>query len=88
VRVILQAENGRRAGHRVWLGANQRLCVGGTEWAEFAIHGDQQIADVQFLIDCDFHSCRIRNLCQAKAVLVNGSQVIERTLVDGDIVSG
>jgi hypothetical protein len=84
---VLQAESGRRAGHRIWLGANQRVFVGGTEWAEFAVPGDPQLADVQFVVESDFLHCRIRNLFADQALLVNGKEIEERTLVNGDIVT-
>lgn len=87
MRVVLQAESGRRAGHRIWLGANQRVFVGGTEWAEFVVPGDPNLADVQFVVESDHHYCRIRNLQSSRTLLVNGTEVLERTLVDGDIVT-
>ena len=87
MRVVLQAETGRRAGHRIWLGANQRVFVGGTEWAEFAVPGDPQLADVQFVVESDYLHCRIRNLSADRALLVNGKEIEERTLVNGDIVT-
>lgn len=87
MRVVLQAESGGRAGHRIWLGANQRVFVGGTEWAEFAVPGDPNLADVQFVVESDHNYCRIRNLQVSRALFVNGTEVLERTLVDGDIVT-
>jgi hypothetical protein len=87
MRVVLQAETGGRAGHRIWMGANQRVFVGGTEWAEFSVPGDPELADIQFVVETDFLHCRIRNLQCARALLVNGTEVTERTLVDGDIVA-
>jgi hypothetical protein len=87
VRVVLQAESGRRAGHRIWLGANQRVFVGGTEWAGFSVPGDPQLADVQFVVESDYQHCHIRNLFAGRALLVNGQEVQERTLVNGDIVT-
>jgi hypothetical protein len=84
---VLQAETGRRAGHRIWLGANQRALVGGTEWAEFAVPGDPQLADVQFVVESDYFHCRIRNLHVNRVLLVNGKETEERTLVNGDIVT-
>lgn len=86
MRVILQAESGGRAGHRIWLGANQRVFVGATEWAEFAVPGDPQLGDVQFVMESDYHRCRIRNLHKSRELLVNGKPISEQTLVDGDIV--
>lgn len=86
MRVILQAESGGRTGHRIWLGANQRVFVGATEWAEFTVPGDPQLGDVQFVMESDYHRCRIRNLHCSRALLVNGKPISEQTLVDGDIV--
>jgi hypothetical protein len=87
VRVVLQAETGRRSGHRIWLGANQRVFVGGTEWAEFSVPGDPQLADVQFVVESDYLHCHIRNLFAGRALTVNGQEVEHRTLVNGDIVT-
>ena len=87
MRIVLQAESGARAGHRIWLGANQRVFVGGTEWADFSVPGDPEIADVQFVVESDQHHCRVRNLQSMPSILVNGVEVFERTLVDGDIVT-
>jgi hypothetical protein len=84
---VLQAESGRRAGHRIWLGANQRLFVGGTEWAEFAVPGDPQLADVQFVVESDFEHCHVRNVHPDQALFVNGIKTEARTLVNGDIVT-
>ncbi|HEY2252210.1 MAG TPA: hypothetical protein VGH74_14150, partial [Planctomycetaceae bacterium] len=72
MRVVLQAESGRRAGHRIWLGANQRVFVGGTEWAEFTVPGDPQLADVQFVVESDYEHCHIRNVHTDQALFVNG----------------
>ncbi len=87
MRVVLQAESGRRAGHRIWLGANQRVFVGGTEWAEFSVPGDPQLADVQFVVESDFEHCHIRNVHPDQALYVNGIKTQTRTLVNGDIVT-
>lgn len=87
MRVVLQAETGRRAGHRIWLGANQRVFVGGTEWAEFAVPGDPQLADVQFVVESDYEHCHIRNVHPEQALFVNGIKTQSRTLVNGDIVT-
>ena len=87
MRVVLQAESGRRAGHRIWLGANQRVFVGGTEWAEFAVPGDPQLAAVQFVVESDFEHCHIRNVHADQALFVNGIKTQARTLVNGDIVT-
>jgi len=85
VRVVLQAETGRRAGHRIWLGANQRVFVGGTEWAEFAVPGDPQLG--QFVVETDYEHCQIRNVHTDLALFVNGIKTQSRTLVNGDIVT-
>ena len=87
MRVVLQAESGRRAGHRIWLGANQRVFVGGTEWAEFAVPGDPQLAAVQFVVESDYEHCSIRNIHADQALFVNGKETQARTLVNGDIVT-
>ena len=87
MRVVLQAESGRRAGHRIWLGANQRVFVGGTEWAEFAVPGDPQLADVQFVVESDYDHCHIRNVHSDQPLFVNGIKTQSRTLVNGDIVT-
>ncbi|MBI3863058.1 MAG: hypothetical protein HY290_14295 [Planctomycetia bacterium] len=87
MRVVLQAESGRRSGHRIWLGANQRVFVGGNEWAEFSHPGDPELADVQFVVESDYQNCHIRNLFAGQPLTVNGQEVHERTLVNGDIVT-
>jgi hypothetical protein len=87
VRVVLQAETGRRAGHKIWLGANQRVFVGGNEWAEFSVPGDPQLADVQFVVESDYRHCEIRNLFAGRALEVNGQKVQHRTLINGDIIT-
>lgn len=86
MRVVLKAESGSRAGHRVWIGPNQQVRVGASPWAEFSVPGDPQFGEVQFVVEADSSQCRIRNLEKQHRLLVNGCVVTERTLVSGDTI--
>ena len=87
VRVILQAQTGHRAGHRIWLGANQRVVVGASDWGEFSGPDAARLGETQFVIESDFHCCRIRDPRASGAIRINGKPVREQTLVNGDIVT-
>ncbi|MCB9872666.1 MAG: FHA domain-containing protein [Planctomycetaceae bacterium] len=85
MRVVLSVESGGLAGRRVWLREDQRVSVGGNEWAEFSVR-DSSLSDVHFALDTAARKCRLTSVSTEASTFVNGEAVHERVLQSGDVV--
>ena len=84
MRLIVETDaKAKAAQRRVWLGPNQRLRVGSTEWAEMTVR-DPNLADVHFQVETDFSRCKVRDLRSPGGVFLNGERINEALLHDGD----
>jgi len=64
----------------------QVIKVGRTEWADFAVPHDDHMSGVHFSLECDFHTCRLRDLQSTNGTLVNGEKALEAQIKDGDSI--
>ncbi len=84
--VVLRVVSGRSSGRRVWLNANQRLKVGATEWADFAIGSDSGLSSVHFSLRCERDACHVFDHESEYGTFVNGKRVSFSYLSHGDVI--
>lgn len=84
--VTLQITSGPLTGRKAHLRAGQTLKVGRTEWADFSVPPDAQLAEVHFSLACHAGACTIRDLSSAAGLLVNGKKVAEAVVRAGDVI--
>jgi len=84
MRVVLELQSGPYAGRKAWLQSGQTLQVGSTEDAEFVVADDQEMSAVHFSVTADRGGCRLTDLGSERGTFVNGQQVQEAELADGD----
>lgn len=84
--VTLQITSGPLAGRKAHLRAGQTLKVGRTEWADFSVPADQQMAEIHFALACHAGACTIRDLSNAVGISVNGAPVTEGVVRAGDVI--
>ncbi len=67
----------------------QTVSVGRTTHADFSLPDDTYLSGVHFALECESDACRLRDLNSSNGTFVNGKQVAEATLSEGDeIVAG
>ena len=81
--VVLQVVNGPLSGQRIQIRQGQIAKVGRTEWADFCIAADTQMADVHFALEGDARGWKLRDL-SGRGVQVNRVAVSEAALNTGD----
>ena len=84
MRVTLEVTSGPQAGNRVRLVAGQVLQVGRTEWADLAIGSDGQMSSLHFALELNQGACSIRDIGSSNGTWVNGEQIQEAVLRNGD----
>lgn len=87
MQVVLQVVSGTDSGRKVWLMPNQRVRVGATEWADFAVANDSGLSSVHFSLRCGPDSCHLFDLQSEFGTFVNGQRISSFTdLADGDVI--
>jgi pSer/pThr/pTyr-binding forkhead associated (FHA) protein len=86
MQAVLVITSGADAGKRIWLKTGQIVDVGRTDAASFTVPGDRRMSSRHFELRCDRGFCVIRDLRSSNGTLVNGQQVAEAPLRDGDTV--
>ncbi|MDZ4779011.1 MAG: FHA domain-containing protein, partial [Planctomycetia bacterium] len=84
--VTLQITSGPLTGRKAHLRAGQTLKVGRTEWADFSVPPDAQMAEVHFALACHAGACTIRDLSATTGLTVNGAKVSEAVVRAGDVI--
>jgi hypothetical protein len=84
--VTLEVVDGPATGARVIVNRGQIASVGRTEWSDFSLPGDAELADVHFEVAFSASGCRLRSLGSA-VTLVNGASVTETMLRTGDKIT-
>lgn len=84
--IVLQVVSGSDSGRRVWLMPDQRLKVGATEWADFAVRNDSGLSSVHFSVRCNRDSCHIFDLQSEFGTFVNGQRISFTHLSHGDVI--
>jgi len=85
--VILQINSGPFNGRKTYLRPGQVLKVGRTEWSEFNVPSDSEMAEVHFALDCGYGICRVRDLSKGLGTLVNGKPVTDADVLHGDQIT-
>ncbi|MGE5194328.1 MAG: FHA domain-containing protein [Deltaproteobacteria bacterium] len=90
MRVVLRVDSGPALGRRIALTAGQKVQVGRTEWAEFALPVDPSLSPVHFALQTDYSACYIEDLGSTGGTFLGEIPLTERTVLrDGDeIVAG
>lgn len=83
-RVVLEIRTGPAQGRKLWLSPRQSLWVGRVEQSDFVIPLDAMPTALHFLLEGDLTCCRIRDLQSPSKTCLNGQEISEETLCDGD----
>lgn len=82
--VVLQVVSNGARTRRVQLRANQVLRVGRSDWADFTVDDDFDMADVQFELRSTDDGCDIHSLSANTPTLVNGTAIETAPVHHGD----
>ena len=84
--VILEATAGPIVGKKIEVRAGSILRLGRTAKSDYVIGDDSYLSSLHFAVECDGSQCRIRDLGSSNGTFVNGNQVTEIIVTDGDSV--
>jgi pSer/pThr/pTyr-binding forkhead associated (FHA) protein len=84
VQLILRITGGPAQGRRIVIRRGQVAQIGRTEWADFSISRDQNLADVHFSIEWIANGYRVTDLKSETGTFVNGEPITTTTLRTGD----
>src|SRR5207248_8667920 len=89
MRVVLEIVSGPSAGKAFEVADGQTTRVGFRGPSDFLVPDDPWLSDVHFAVECRGGMCRLRNLNRRGWTTLNGEQVTEGIVRDGDrIVAG
>ncbi len=87
--VVLLTRSKYAKGQRIHLHVHQVARFGRSDWADYCFADDPVMAEIHFEFRCEVEGCRVRNLSHETATRVNGHEVEETEVFDGDeIVAG
>jgi hypothetical protein len=87
--VVLEIRTDSGAGEKIRLQTGETARIGRTTRADFAFPQDTYLSGIHFALTCEEAACRLTDLESSNGTFVNGKQVSECTLSDGDeIVAG
>ena len=86
MQVLLQITAGPATGRRFRLRQGQVARIGRTQWADFSVPDDAEMADLHFELGCTARSCWLRQL-EAAETLHNGEPVDECQVRHGDLIA-
>lgn len=84
MQLILRIIGGPAQGRRIVIRRGQVAQVGRTEWADFSISRDQQLADIHFSVEWTANGYRITDLNSESGTFVNGESITNAMLHTGD----
>jgi len=84
VRIILEVTDGPSQGMKIVVASGQTVQVGRTRWADYAIPDDEAMADVHFAVASAADGCRIRDLSDGRGIAVDGNNVAESVVRNGN----
>jgi pSer/pThr/pTyr-binding forkhead associated (FHA) protein len=89
MRVVVEIRDDSGAGQKIRLKTGETVRIGRTTRADFALPQDTYLSSLHFALTCEEDACRLTDLKSSNGTLVNGKQVSECALRDGDeIVAG
>jgi hypothetical protein len=86
MRITLEITAGPEAGRKVWLGEQQAIVIGRTELSEFSVPGDTLLSSIHFQVAWKDGGFRLRDLKSTNGTKLNGEQVQETALQNGDVI--
>lgn len=87
MRITLEVTAGPSEGTKFHLRTQQIVRVGRTEWADFSIPHDQELADVHFQVECLSRHGNLQDLNSGKETHVNGTPIEKSPLHHGDEIT-
>jgi hypothetical protein len=84
VQLILRIVAGPAQGRRIVIRRGQVAEIGRTEWADFSVAADRQMADIHFRVESASEGYRVTNLNAAGETLVNGESIESVVLHSSD----
>jgi hypothetical protein len=89
MRAVIEVISGPATGKKLSLRPGQIGQVGRTSWADLSLPGDASLSAMHFAVECSGQGCQLRDLGGVGGTRVNGQQVSEAWLKEGDrIVAG
>lgn len=87
MRIAIIAKSGPAAGRRIVLRGGQVARVGRTDWADFALPEDLDLADIHFAVHCNDTTAIIQNLALERDTRINGAPVSKSEIQHGDVIA-
>lgn len=89
MRVVVEIRDDSGASEKIRLKTGETVRVGRTTRADVALPQDTYLSSLHFALTCEEDACRLTDLKSSNGTFVNGKQVRECALRDGDeIVAG
>ena len=86
MRIAIIAKSGPAAGRRIVLRGGQIARVGRTDWADFALPEDVDLADIHFAVHCDSNTAMIQALALDRDTKINGVPTKKGEIQHGDVI--
>lgn len=86
MRIAIIAKSGPAAGRRIVLRGGQIARVGRTDWADFSLPEDRDLADIHFAIHCNHDMVLIQTLAVDRETRVNGTPLSRSEVHHGDMI--
>ncbi len=86
MRIAIIAKTGPAAGRRIVLRGGQVARVGRTDWADFALPEDIELADIHFAVHCTDHAAVVQVLAIDRDTRINGGPIEQGEIQHGDVI--
>ncbi|MEQ1826387.1 MAG: FHA domain-containing protein [Pirellula sp.] len=86
MRIAIIAKSGPATGRRIVLRGGQIARIGRTDWADFALPEDHDLADVHFSIHCGINSAIIQALALDRETKLNGNPTEKAEIHHDDVI--
>ncbi len=86
MRIAIIAKSGPAAGRRIVLRGGQIARVGRTDWADFALPEDVDLADIHFAVHCDNNTAMVQALASDRETKINGAPTNKGEIQHGDVI--
>lgn len=87
MRVLLNVLSGYGAGRSIAVVPGTPLTIGRNESADFVVGGDNRMSSKHFSLTHEGEVCTLRDLGSRNGTFVNGEQITEKLLNDGDEIT-
>ncbi|MGI9458617.1 MAG: FHA domain-containing protein, partial [Pirellulales bacterium] len=87
MKVVLQITTGDSSGRQIPVQTGEIVRFGNSNSADFSVADDQQMAAVQFALECSADQCLIRDLKSGIPTTINGKSLADTSiLASGDVI--